>query len=71
MRFDFTPISFALNGLHPDTPKWGAGFNNRLPTISRVRCKFSVTHFASPLKSNSFSLDPDVKDALGASRAAV
>jgi choline dehydrogenase-like flavoprotein len=29
-RFDFYPISFALGGLPPDAPRWGAGFKKAL-----------------------------------------
>src|ERR1700720_2325057 len=29
-RFDATPIGFALNGLPPDTPKWGSAFKKTL-----------------------------------------
>jgi choline dehydrogenase-like flavoprotein len=64
-RFDFTPISFALNGLHPDTPKWGAGFKQAL-AYNFTRTMQIFCHGTSlPVESNSFSLDPDVKDAWG------
>jgi choline dehydrogenase-like flavoprotein len=64
-RFDFTPVSFALNGLPSDAPKWGAGFKQMLahnfPRTMEIFC-----HGTSlPVESNSFSLDPDVKDAWG------
>ncbi len=73
-RFDFGPITFAIGGypvstasggLPPDTPRWGSGFK------SALRHNFTRTlevfgHGTSlPVESNSFSLDPDVKDAWG------
>jgi len=64
-RFDMTPIGFAMGSLPPDTPRWGAGFK------SALRHNFTRTleifgHGTSlPLENNSFSLDPDVKDAWG------
>ncbi|HET7108041.1 MAG TPA: GMC family oxidoreductase [Candidatus Acidoferrum sp.] len=64
-RFDFTPVSFALNGLPPDTPKWGAGFKEAL-AHNFTRTMQIFCHGSSlPVESNSFSLDPDVKDAWG------
>ena len=64
-RFDMTPIGFAMGSLPPDTPRWGAGFK------SALRHNFTRTleifgHGTSlPLENNSFSLDPDIKDAWG------
>jgi choline dehydrogenase-like flavoprotein len=64
-RFDFYPISFALNGLPPDTPRWGEGFKNTLMrNFNRTMTVFSHTT-CLPLESNSISLDPEVKDAWG------
>jgi len=64
-RFEFYPISFAMNALPPKTPRWGAGFKRALSeNFNR-----SVTIFGHttclPLESNTISLDPDVKDAWG------
>ncbi|HTB93735.1 MAG TPA: GMC family oxidoreductase [Candidatus Sulfotelmatobacter sp.] len=64
-RFDFTPISFALNGLHPDTPKWGAGFKQSLAHNFTRTMQIFCHGTSLPVESNSFSLDPDVKDAWG------
>jgi choline dehydrogenase-like flavoprotein len=64
-RFDFTPISFALNGLHPDTPKWGAGFKQALAHNFTRTMQIFCHGTSLPVESNSFSLDPDVKDAWG------
>jgi choline dehydrogenase-like flavoprotein len=64
-RFDATPIGFALNGLPPDTPKWGSAFKKTLAeNFTRTMEVFS--HGTSLAREeNSFSLDPEVKDAWG------
>jgi choline dehydrogenase-like flavoprotein len=64
-RFDFTPIGLATNGLPPDTPRWGKEFKHALrQNFSRTMEVFC--HGTSlPVESNSFSLDPEVKDAWG------
>src|SRR4029077_2569829 len=69
-RFDATPISFATNGygnggLPPETPLWGKEFKAAL-THNYTRTVEIVSHGTSlPVESNSFSLDPDLKDAWG------
>ena len=64
-RFDATPIGFALNGLPPDTPNWGSAFKKALAeNFTRTMEVFS--HGTSlPREDNSFSLDPELKDAWG------
>lgn len=59
------PISFALGGLPPDSPRWGSdykkalkeNFNRTLTVMGFLTCL--------PLESNNITLDPDVKDAWG------
>ena len=64
-RFNFYPISFALYGLTPDAPRWGAGFKNALrENFNRTMTVYGHTT-CIPLESNSISLDPEVKDAWG------
>jgi choline dehydrogenase-like flavoprotein len=69
-RFDLTPISFATNGydmggLPPGTPRWGKEFKASL-AHNYTRSLEIVSHGTSlPVESNSFSLDPDLKDAWG------
>jgi choline dehydrogenase-like flavoprotein len=64
-RFEFYPIGFALGGLPPDAPRWGAGFKKAL----QENFNRSVTIFGHttclPLESNTITLDPDTKDAWG------
>lgn len=64
-RFNFYPISFALYGLPPDAPRWGAGFKSALrDNFNRTMTVYGHTT-CLPLESNSISLDPEVKDAWG------
>ena len=64
-RFNFYPIGFALAGLPPDTPRWGAGYKKALRE-NYNRTVTILTHTTClPLESNSVSLDPETKDAWG------
>lgn len=60
-----TPINYGLRGLHPDSPKWGAGYKKALMT--EANHKFTITSFVTqqPLETNRVDLDPDVKDDWG------
>src|SRR5271169_6625614 len=64
-RFDFTPIAFASNGLPPETPRWGADFKKALHQNFTRTMEIFCHGTSLPVESNSFSLDPDVKDAWG------
>jgi choline dehydrogenase-like flavoprotein len=64
-RYDLTPITFALGALPPGAPRWGKSFKDTLsynfPRTTEIFC-----HGTSlPVENNSFSLDPDLKDAWG------
>jgi choline dehydrogenase-like flavoprotein len=64
-RFDMTPINFALGGLPPGSPRWGKGFKDVL-SHNFTRTVEILCHGTSlPVENNSFSLDPDLKDAWG------
>ncbi|HXE35392.1 MAG TPA: GMC family oxidoreductase [Verrucomicrobiae bacterium] len=64
-RFDMTPINFALGGLPPGSPRWGKGFKDAL-SHNFTRTVEILCHGTSlPVENNSFSLDPDLKDAWG------
>jgi choline dehydrogenase-like flavoprotein len=64
-RFGATPASFAMGGLPPGTPKWGKEFKKVLHQ-NYTRSMDIFCHATSlPVESNSFSLDPDVRDAWG------
>lgn len=64
-RFDFTPASFAMGGLPPDTPKWGKEFKKALRHNFTRTMEIFCHGTSLAVESNSFSLDPDVKDAWG------
>jgi choline dehydrogenase-like flavoprotein len=64
-RFDITPVTFALGGLPPQTPRWGKTFKTALAN-NFTRTMEVFGHGTSlPVEANSFSLDPDLKDAWG------
>jgi choline dehydrogenase-like flavoprotein len=64
-RFNFYPISYALYGLPPDVPRWGAGFKRAVSAnFNHTMTVFSHTTVLS-LESNSISLDPNLKDGWG------
>lgn len=64
-RFDFTPYFFALGGLPPETPRWGASFKDALSHNYSRTMEIHSSGTSLPLETNSFSLDPDTKDAWG------
>lgn len=64
-RFDLTPIFFGLGGLPPDAPRWGREYKKLLREYY-TRTMTVFCHSTSlPVETNSFSLDPDVKDQWG------
>jgi choline dehydrogenase-like flavoprotein len=64
-RNEMTPVVFGLFGLPPDAPTWGAEYK-KLIAEYYTRMMNVVSHSTSlPLESNTFSLDPDVKDDWG------
>jgi choline dehydrogenase-like flavoprotein len=64
-RFDFTPIAFAMNGLPPGTPRWGKDFKKALHQNFTRTMEIFCHGSSLPVETNSFSLDPEVKDAWG------
>jgi choline dehydrogenase-like flavoprotein len=64
-RFDFTPITFAYGGLPPGTPRWGKDFKAALADDFNRTMEIFCHGTSLPLENNSFSLDPDLKDAWG------
>ena len=64
-RFDYYPISFALHGLPPETPRWGSEFKRTFETYF-THTMTLLSHTSSlAVPSNTITLDPDVKDAWG------
>jgi choline dehydrogenase-like flavoprotein len=64
-RFDMTPVAFALGGLPPGTPAWGKTFKDTLAHNFTRTIEVYAHATSLPVESNSFSLDPDLKDAWG------
>ena len=64
-RFDLTPIAFAMTGLPPSTPQWGAKFKAALHHNYSRTMEIFAHGTSLPVPANSISLDPDVKDAWG------
>jgi len=64
-RYDFTPIAFATGGLPPGSPRWGRAYKDAI-AHNFTRTMEVFCHGTSlPVPDNSFSLDPEVKDAWG------
>jgi choline dehydrogenase-like flavoprotein len=65
MRFDSHPIIYALGGLPPDAPLWGAGFKAEIQR-NFTRSAMVMCHATSlPVETNSISLDPEILDEWG------
>ena len=64
-RFDMTPIGFALGGLPPGSPRWGAPYKDLLARNFTRSLEIFCHGTSLPVEDNSFSLDPDLKDAWG------
>jgi len=64
-RFDYYPASFALQGMPPDAPKWGAEYKKMLATYFTHTMTLLAHTSSLPQPGNSISLDPDLKDAWG------
>jgi len=64
-RFDMTPISFAMGSLPPGTPGWGKTFKDALRHNFPRTMEVFAHGTSLPVENNSFSLDPEVKDAWG------
>ncbi len=64
-RFQFYPASFALFGMPPEAPRWGADYKKILGEYF-TRCMSLLAHSTSlPMERNTVTLDPDVKDDWG------
>ena len=64
-RFDITPIGFAMGGLPPGSPAWGKNFKSALANNFTRTMEIFCHGTSLPVEDNSFSLDPDLKDAWG------
>jgi choline dehydrogenase-like flavoprotein len=64
-RFDTYPVLFALGGLPPAAPAWGAGFARDLAEQFTRTMGFGVHGTSLPLEANTITIDPSLKDAWG------
>lgn len=64
-RFQQYPIIFALGGLPPDAPTWGADFKRMLADYYDHSMFLAVHTTSLPVETNRVELDPDLKDAWG------
>jgi choline dehydrogenase-like flavoprotein len=64
-RFDYYPISFALNAMPPDAPRWGAGFKHIARDYFRRTMSVLAHSTCLAVESNSITLDNEVKDDWG------
>jgi choline dehydrogenase-like flavoprotein len=64
-RLDSNPIGFALGGLAPDSPRWGAEYKKLLRECF-TRSVIGLAHATSlPMERNTVTLDDVTKDAWG------
>ncbi|MGE0406128.1 MAG: GMC family oxidoreductase, partial [Candidatus Korobacteraceae bacterium] len=59
------PISYALQNLPPDVPRWGAGFKKFCADNFTRTMTVQAFCTSLPMADSSISLDPEVKDAWG------
>jgi choline dehydrogenase-like flavoprotein len=64
-RFNYYPANFALQGMPPDAPKWGADYKKMLSTYFTHTMTVLAHSSSLPQLRNSISLDPDLKDSWG------
>lgn len=64
-RYDFNPIDFAFRGMPPGTPPWGKEFKSTLAHNFTRTMEIFCHGTSLPVENNSFSLDPELKDAWG------
>ncbi|HEX7089867.1 MAG TPA: GMC family oxidoreductase [Longimicrobiales bacterium] len=64
-RFTPGPILFALSGLPPDSPHWGAEFKRMLAEYYTRTVEIHAHTTSLPLESNNIALDATVKDRFG------
>jgi choline dehydrogenase-like flavoprotein len=62
-----TPILYALNGLPPDGPRWGAQYKARLAEMFTRKMVVAGSTTSLPLETNTITLDPELRDPWGRS----
>ena len=64
-RLAVTPVGFGLGGLPSDAPTWGSAYKSLLREYFTRTMDVTAHGTSLPVETNSFSLDPDLKDAWG------
>ncbi len=64
-RFDWYPISFPLEGMPKDVPRWGSDFKKQLAEYFTRTMSLCSHTTCLPVASNTIDLDDVVKDAWG------
>ncbi|MFT4604551.1 MAG: choline dehydrogenase-like flavoprotein [Rhodothermales bacterium] len=64
-RFQFGPVSFARNGLHPDQPKWGSEYKRLLSHYYNRTIDVNGHTTIVPVETNNLVLDRDNLDRYG------
>jgi choline dehydrogenase-like flavoprotein len=60
-----SPMLYALTGMPPDAPRWGAGFKQALAHGFTRNMVLAASTTSLPLASNNITLDPELKDRFG------
>jgi choline dehydrogenase-like flavoprotein len=60
-----SPILFALTGMPPDVPRWGAGYKQALARNFSRNMVIAGNTTSLAMKSNNITLDPGLKDRYG------
>ncbi len=64
-RFQFNPIGFALDGLPPGSPRWGAEYKKLLGSHFNYTLDVNGHTTNIPMETNRIDLDPELKDRFG------
>lgn len=60
-----SPMLFALLGMPPDVPRWGAGYKQALARNFTRNMVLASSATSLPMASNNITLDPELKDRFG------
>lgn len=60
-----TPILYALTGMPPDGPRWGAEYKAMLAEMFTRKMVVAGSTTSLPLESNNITLDPELRDPWG------
>jgi choline dehydrogenase-like flavoprotein len=60
-----SPMLFALLGMPPDVPRWGAGYKQALARNFTRNMVLAASATSLPMASNNITLDPELKDRFG------